>query len=200
MKTFKTLVFIIFVLFYVLSANATEKRYDIPTENSPVIGDENAPVTVVEFIDYQWPHCVEVGPTIESLVKEFEGKIKLVIKFFPYQYRDYARIAAEAAVEAWKQGKFAEMHELLLKRSPKLDRDSLIEYAKELNLDIEKFKRAIDNQEGSSIIERDLKLTKELDLYGTPAFYINGIKVLGVRDAEYFKEIILKELKNVEKK
>lgn len=134
------------------------------------------------------------------MVKELEGKVKLVIKFFPYRYRDYARIAAEAAVEAWKQGKFAEMHELLIKKSPRLDRESLIGYAKELNLDLERFIKAIDNQEGASIIERDLKLAKELDLYVTPAFYINGIKVLGVRDYDYFKEIILKELQNAKKK
>ncbi len=92
------------------------------------------------------------------------------------------------------------MHELLLKKSPKLDRDSLINYAKELNLDIYKFIEAIDNMKGSDIIERDLKLAKELDLYVTPAFYINGIKVLGVRDADYFKSIIFKELENVKKK
>ena len=134
------------------------------------------------------------------MVKELEGKVKLVIKFFPYRYRDYARIAAEAAVEAWKQGKFAEMHELLIKNSPRLDRESLISYAKELNLDLERFIKAIDNQEGASIIERDLKFAKELDLYVTPAFYINGIKVLGVRDYDYFKDIILKELQNAKKK
>lgn len=103
-------------------------------------------------------------------------------------------------MEAWKQGKFAEMHELLIKNSPRLDRESLIGYAKELNLDLERFIKAIDNQEGASIIERDLKLAKELDLYVTPAFYINGIKVLGVRDYDYFKEIILKELQNAKKK
>jgi len=197
----RRLSFIFFLLFlFCSSVLASEKRYFIPIENSPYIGSENAPVTIIEFIDYQWPHCVEVGPTIDGLVKELEGKVKLVIKFFPYRYRDYARIAAEAAVEAWKQGKFAEMHELLIKNSPRLDRESLIGYAKELNLDLERFIKAIDNQEGASIIERDLKLAKELDLYVTPAFYINGIKVLGVRDYDYFKEIILKELQNAKKK
>lgn len=143
---------------------------------------------------------MEVGPTIDRLVKELEGKVKLVIKFFPYRYRDYSRIAAEAAVEAWKQGKFTEMHDLLIKNSPRLDRESLINYAKKLNMDVEKFIKAIDNQEGASIIDKDLKLAKELDLYVTPAFYINGIKVLGVRDSEYFKEIIFRELENVKKK
>lgn len=99
-----------------------------------------------------------------------------------------------------KQRKFTEMHELLIKNSPRLDRESLINYAKKLNMDVEKFIKAIDNQEGASIIEKDLKLAKELDLYVTPAFYINGIKVLGVRDSEYFKEIIFRELENVKKK
>lgn len=92
------------------------------------------------------------------------------------------------------------MHDLLIKRSPRLDRESLIGYAKELNMDINKFIEAIDKQKGTSIIERDLNLAKELDLYITPAFYINGIKVLGVRDKEYFKEIIFKELENAKKK
>lgn len=134
------------------------------------------------------------------MVEEFNGKVKLVIKFFPYKYRDYARIAAEAAVEAWRQGKFKEMHNLLIKKSPRLDRESLIQYARDLNLDVEKFTKAIDNFEGADIIERDLKLAKDLDLYVTPAFYINGLKVLGVRDYDYFKAIIMEELKNVKKK
>lgn len=196
----KFLFFLFFMIFIVSQAHATEPRYNLSVENSPFIGTENAPVTIIEFIDYQWAHCIEVGPTIDGLVKEFQYKVKLVIKFFPYRYRDYARIAAEAAVEAWRQGKFAEMHDLLIKRSPKLDRESLISYAKELNLDVEKFTKAVDNQEGADIIERDLKLAKELDLYVTPAFYINGIKVLGVRDADYFRNIIFKELENVKKK
>ncbi len=177
-----------------------EPRYNLPIENSPFIGAADAPLVIVEFIDYQWPHCVEVGPTIDGLVEEFNGKVKLVIKFFPYKYRDYARIAAEAAVEAWRQGKFKEMHNLLIKKSPRLDRESLIQYARDLNLDVEKFTKAIDNFEGADIIERDLKLAKDLDLYVTPAFYINGLKVLGVRDYDYFKAIIMEELKNVKKK
>lgn len=200
MKMIKKFFIVLVILFFYQSSLYAEQRYNLPIDNSPFIGTENAPVTIIEFIDYQWPHCVEVGPTIDGLVKEFEGKLKLVIKFFPYRYRDYARIAAEAAIESWKQGKFAEMHDLLIKRSPRLDRESLIGYAKELNMDINKFIEAIDKQKGTSIIERDLNLAKELDLYITPAFYINGIKVLGVRDKEYFKEIIFKELENAKKK
>ena len=141
---------------------------------------------------------MEVGPTIEGLLKEFEGKVRLVVKFFPYPYRDYARIAAEAALEAWEQGKFKEMHEMLIRKSPRLDRESLIGYARELSLDVGRFVKAIDSGEHSSIIERDVKLAKELDLYVTPAFYINGLKVLGVRDYDYFREIIVKELKEVQ--
>lgn len=128
------------------------------------------------------------------MIEEFSGKIKLVIKFFPHPYKEYSKIAALAAIEAEKQGKFREMHFLLLERSPFLDRDSLVMYATQLNLDVKKFINAIDNKEGSDIIERDLKLARELDIYGTPTFFINGIKVQGAREYEYFREIILKEL------
>lgn len=200
MKILRSLIFLIFLIFVPLSIYSQEKRYNIPTEDSPSIGPKDAPVTIVEFLDYQCAHCIDIAPQILKLMKEFDGKVRVVIKFFPYKYRDYARISAEAAVEAWKQGKFYEMHELLLKKSPALDRDSLIKYAKQLNLDVEKFTKAIDNNEGSAIIERDLALAKSLGLWGTPVFFINGIKIIGNRDYEFFRQIVIKELEGAKAK
>ena len=75
------------------------------------------------------------GPAVEKIVKDYASRVRLVIKFYPYKYRDFARISAEAALAASDQGKFWEMHRLLLKKSPKLDRASLISYAKEIGLD-----------------------------------------------------------------
>ncbi len=100
---------------------------------------------------------------------------------------------------ALDQGKFCEMHERLLKKSPKLDRNSLIKYAAELKLDLEKFKTALDGMKHSAIIERDKKLAVDMDLYNTPTFFINGRKVIGNRPYEYFKKIIEEELKNAKK-
>ncbi|GAB4414577.1 MAG: hypothetical protein OHK0032_10700 [Thermodesulfovibrionales bacterium] len=100
---------------------------------------------------------------------------------------------------AHEQGKFWQMHELLLKRSPKLDRDSLIKYAKELGLDMNRFIDSLDRFKHKDLIERDKKLAVDMDIYNTPTFFINGRKLVGNRPYEYFKKVIEEELKNVKK-
>ena len=125
----------------------------------------------------------------------YKGKVRLVIKNYPYKYRDYARFDAEASFAARDQGKYWEMHDLMIKRSPKLDRASLIAYANELGLDVPKFTASIDGQKYKAEIDRDLKLAESLDLYNTPTFYINGRQVIGERPFEYFKKIIDEELR-----
>ena len=125
----------------------------------------------------------------------YKGSVRLVIKNYPYRYRDYARIAAEASLAARDQGKYWEMHDLLIKRSPKLERASLIKYAQDLGLDVKKFTEAIDSQKHKKEIDRDIKLAEDLDLYNTPTFYINGRRVIGDRPFPYFKKVIDEELR-----
>ena len=91
------------------------------------------------------------------------------------------------------------MHDLLLKHSPKLDRNSLINYAKELGLDVKRFTDSIDNMRHSAFIERDKKLAISLDLYNTPTFFINGRKIVGDVPYEYLKKVVEEELKNERK-
>ena len=129
----------------------------------------------------------------------FKGKIRLVIKNYPYKYRDFSKIAAEASLAAADQGKYWEMHDILIKRSPALDRDSLIKYAKEIGLDVRVFTASLDSNKHAASIERDKKLAVDLDLYNTPTFFINGRRVIGERPYEYLKKIIEEELKNVKK-
>jgi protein-disulfide isomerase len=126
----------------------------------------------------------------------YKGRVRLVIKNYPYRYRDYSRGAAEASLAAKEQGKYWEMHDILIKRSPKLDRASLVGYAKELGLDVKKFSESIDGQKFKKEIDADLKLATDMDLYNTPTFYINGRQVVGDRPFEYMKKIIDEELKN----
>jgi protein-disulfide isomerase len=135
------------------------------------------------------------GPTVKKIMETYKGKIRLVVKNYPYIYRDYSHIAAEATLAARDQGKYWEMHDLLLKRSPKLDRASLITYAQELGLDTKKFTESIDGKKHSMEIEQDKKLALDMDLYNTPTFFINGRKVVGERPFEYFKKIIDEELR-----
>jgi len=140
---------------------------------------------------------VAAGPVVKKVMEVYKDKVRLVIKNYPYKYRDYSRIAAEASLAAREQGKYWEMHDLLIKRSPKLDRQSLIGYAKELGLDVAKFTASIDGQKYKAELDRDLKLAVDMDLYNTPTFYINGRQVVGERPFEYVKKIIDEELKKV---
>ena len=135
------------------------------------------------------------GPVVKKIMDAYRGRIRLVVKNYPYVYRDYSHIAAEASLAARDQGKYWEMHDLLLKRSPKLDRTSLLAYAKELGLDVKQFAETLDNHKHYKEIERDKKLAVDMDLYNTPTFFINGRKVVGDRPFEYFKKIIDEELR-----
>jgi len=137
---------------------------------------------------------VAAGPTVKQILQSYPGKIRLVVKNYPYKYRDFAKIAAEASLAARDQGKYWEMHDILLTRSPKLDRASLIAYAGELGLDVKKYTESIDSGRQAKEIDRDLKLAESMDLYNTPTFYINGRQVIGERPFDYFKKIIDEEL------
>jgi len=140
-----------------------------------------------------------VGPTVERFLKEYAGKVRLVVKMYPYKYRDFSYISAQAALAAADQGKFAEMHRLLHERSPKLDRASLLGYAKELNLDMDRFTKDLDTMRHRKEIDSDVKLAESLDLYNTPTFFINGIKVVGDRPYNVFRKVIDRELAGGEK-
>jgi len=129
---------------------------------------------------------------------EYEGKVRLVIKNYPYKYRDYSHIAAEASLAAGDQGKYWEMHDMLLERSPRLDRTSLIQYAEELGLDMKQFVSDLDSKKHKELIEQDKELAFSLDLYNTPTYFINGRKVIGNRPYAYLKKIIEEELRRVE--
>lgn len=135
------------------------------------------------------------GPTVKKIIETYQGQVRLVIKNYPYKYRDYSHIAAEASLAARDQGKYWEMHDLLIKRSPKLDRDSLIRYAQELAFDVKQFTDSLDKRKHAAEIERDKELAIKLDLYNTPTFFINGRKVIGERPFDYFKRIIDEELR-----
>lgn len=125
--------------------------------------------------------------------------MRFVVKMYPYRYRHFANIAAEAALAAWDQGKFWPMHVKMLEESPRLDRESLISYAAEVGLDMERFKSDLDTMKHKQIIERDYELaTDRLDLYNTPTFFINGRRVIGNRPYEYLKKIIDEELSRAE--
>ena len=133
---------------------------------------------------------------MKKLLQTYPGKIRFVVKNYPYKYRDYSRIAAQAFFAAADQGKAWEMHDLLLEKSPKLDRKSLDGYAAWLQLDMTRFSKALDTMKDNQQIQEEHDLAIKMDLYNTPTIFINGIKVIGNRSFEYLQRIVEAELNN----
>ncbi len=112
-----------------------------------------------------------------------------MIKHYPYRYRDYSYLAAQAAEAARVQGKFWPYFDLMMKEK-KLTRDDLLGYAQALNLDLTRFTRELDNEQHRPRVEKDVQLARELDLYQTPSFVINGRLLVGERPIEKFRQLI----------
>ncbi|NCO50799.1 MAG: thioredoxin domain-containing protein [Deltaproteobacteria bacterium] len=127
---------------------------------------------------------------------EYQGRLRLVIKHYPYRYRDYSALAAQASEAARAQGKFWEMHDLMLSRK-QLDRSSLAAYARELNLDVTRFLRELDSQMYLPQIKADFALARQLDFFQTPTFVINGRVLVGERPIEMFRQLIDQALAEV---
>ncbi len=132
-------------------------------------------------------------------MENYPGKIRLILRNYPYRYRDYSHLAAEALMAAGDQGKYWQMHDIMIEHSPKLDRASLLSYAKELSLDMGRFTKDLDSMKHKKLIEQDENLAVSMDLYNTPTFFINGRKVIGNRPYEYMKKVIDEELEHAGK-
>ena len=161
----------------------------------PTRGPANAPVTVVEFSDFQCPFCGREFPVIERLMKEYDGKVKLVFRHFPLDFHPFAEKAAEAAACAADQGKFWELHNKMFENQQKLAVDDLKGYAKSLGVDAQKFDKCLDSGEKKALVEADQKAGTAAGVNGTPAFFVNGIFINGAQPYEQFKQTVDRELK-----
>lgn len=162
---------------------------NISVDDDPSRGPANAPVTIVEFTDFQCPACAAMHPVIEEVLKTYGDKVRFVVRDFPLNRHENARKAAEAANAANAQGKFFEYIALLFKRQNALDVPSLKKYATELGLDRVKFDAALDRGVYEAEVKRDIE---EGEMYGvgvTPTIFVNGVQ-LRTLSAEGLREAI----------
>lgn len=152
----------------------TEGRVQFSADQARVRGAPMAPVTIVEFSDFQCPHCAAAHPELERLVREFEGQVKLVFKHFPLSSHLRAVPAARAAEAAGRQGKFWEMHDLLFDHQRELEDADLERYANMLGLDVERFKTDMASAEVQERVDADRAEGEKLAIEGTPTIYVNG--------------------------
>src|SRR5258708_12846098 len=161
----------------------------------PARGPANAPVTLVEFSDFQCPFCGREFPVIERLMKEYDGKVRLVFRNYPLDFHPFAEKAAEAGACAADQGKFWELHDKMFVNQQKLAVEDLKSYAKSVGVDASKFDKCLDSGEKKTDVDADQKAGNEAGVNGTPAFFINGIFINGAQPYEQFKQTVDRELK-----
>jgi protein-disulfide isomerase len=156
-----------------------------------VQGPADAPVTVVEYGDYECPYCRGAFRDVQEMLDSYRGKVRFVFRNFPIpQLHPHAAEAAEAAEAASAQGKFWPMYELLLQPHARLDTDSLVSYGKLLELDIPRFTADIAEQRFAARIESDVQEGLRNGVNATPKFYVNGQRVDGKVPLEHLEELV----------
>jgi protein-disulfide isomerase len=161
----------------------------------PSKGPDGAKVTIVEFSDFQCPFCGRAASTVDQVMEQYAGKVRLVFRQFPLDFHEKAPKAAEAALCANEQKKFWEFHDLLFKNQDKLGLEDLKAHATSLGLDVAKFNECLDSGKMKKTVDDDAAAGKKVGVTGTPAFFINGTMLSGAQPIEAFKEAIDAELK-----
>jgi protein-disulfide isomerase len=161
----------------------------------PSQGRENAPVTIIEFSDFQCPFCKRVVPTLHQIMEKYPEQVRIIFRHLPLdRIHDRARPAAEAAACADHQEKFWAFHDIMFENNQALSDPDFSRFAAEAELDVDAFEKCVADREFEAIVQSDSEAAAALGLRGTPAFFINGIEMRGAKPFEEFVRIIDTEL------
>jgi len=169
-------------------------RVKVEAGDAPSLGPSDAPVTIVEFSEFQCPYCARVAPTLKRLLERYPDKLRLVFRNFPLASHKQAGRAAEAAACANEQGKFWEMHDRLFENQRMLLDSDLKRHALQLGLDLEVFDRCLASRRYFVRWQQDLTDGTGYGVSATPTFFVNGRMISGAQLYETFVEIIEEEL------
>lgn len=162
-------------------------------------GNKDAPITIVEYTDFQCPFCARGSKTISDLMKKYEGKVRIVYKHLPLSFHPQAMIAAQyyEAIRIQDENKAYQFYDELFANQSKISMAEkyLDTVAKKLNVNMKNLKKNIESDRVKNRIQEDLAEAQKFDIQGTPGFIVNGVPVRGAYPIEHFDRIIL-ELKN----
>jgi protein-disulfide isomerase len=161
----------------------------------PAKGPANAPVTIVEFSDFQCPFCSRVNPTLEQVMAKYGDKVRVVFRQYPLSFHQHAQKAAEASLCAHEQGKFWQMHDEMFKNQQALAVDQLKTTAAGLGLNAETFNTCLDSGKYAAQVKADFEAGSAAGVSGTPAMFINGRFINGAVPLEQITKVIDDELK-----
>jgi protein-disulfide isomerase len=162
---------------------------DLATDNDPdedhIRGPDDAPVTLVEYGDFECPYCGRAEPIVRELLTNLGDEVRYVFRHLPLtDVHPHAQLAAEATEAAESQGRFWEMHDLLFEHQDALTGRDLLRYAKELGLDVEQFRDELRRHEHAPRVARDVESAELSGVSGTPTFFINGQRHHGAYDID----------------
>lgn len=169
----------------------------IPVAGAPVTGPQNAPITLVEFSDFQCPYCTAAFPELKAVLQAYPTQVKLIFKEYPLEIHSQADLAAAAAVAANKQGKFWAMHDAMFTHHEDLSRKAILALAKENGLDMDRFENDIDSTQVRETVVRDVQDGDRAGVEGTPTIFINGQRYNGPIVAAALRPLLDAELKNL---
>jgi protein-disulfide isomerase len=176
-------------------AEATDLTVAVSDERDHIRGPRTAPVTLVEYGDFECPHCGQAHVVLAELQGEMGDQFRLVFRHFPLtQVHPHAERAAEAAEAADAQGRFWEMYDALFENQEALDDESLLSYAQDLDLDMVAFERDVVGGVYTPRVREDFMSGVRSGVNGTPTFFINGQRHNGAWDVESLGAAILAEL------
>ncbi|MDD5040716.1 MAG: DsbA family protein [Patescibacteria group bacterium] len=154
-------------------------------------GTKDAPITIVQYSDFECPYCSRVLASIDQLMEDYAGQVELIYRHFPLtSLHDNAQKAAEASECAADQGKFWEMHDKMFENQDALAVDNLKTYAKDLGLNTATFNKCLDDGKYTTKVEDSITAGAALGVNGTPATFVNGRLVSGARPYAYFKAVV----------
>jgi protein-disulfide isomerase len=171
-------------------------RYDVPVDDDPSIGPDDAPITIVEFSDYECPYCRSWhNDVFARLQDEYPQQVRLVYRDFPLSsIHANAVPAAVAANCANEQDKFWPFHDNLFSMELGLSDEAYQEYASRLGMNVQAFLECMESDRYQTEVQADYQFASDLGVRSTPTFFINGIAVVGAQPFDVFKQVIDKEL------
>jgi protein-disulfide isomerase len=168
---------------------------EVAADGRPARGPENAPVTIIEFSDFECPYCLRAHPTVQQVLSTYGDRVRFVYRHYPLPNHPNARPAAEASACAHEQGKFWPYHDRLFSSAGKLSAADLKQHAVELGLDAAQFNACVDGRKYRADVDADMQVAEKAGVSGTPAFFINGRVLGGAQPFEAFQRVIEDELK-----
>ena len=167
--------------------------------DGPSMGPADAPVTIVEFSDFQCPYCQRAQPVLRSIAEKYPEKVRIVYRHLPLEsIHPQARAGAEASACAADGGRFWEYHDLLFANPRAMSQPDLRRYAEQVGLEAEAFDACLSSRKHAAAIDADVREASAVGITGTPAFVVNGIVLFGLQSEEALDEVIQEELERLE--